>query len=167
VDQHRDHDRQITAADLAAVTSRQHWQRLSVGDGAKGLHLCDWVPKPLVDPIDPGWERWLLVCSSVSTPAELAYYVVYGPVGIGLAEMVRVAASRWTIEESFETAKGEVGLGQYEVCRWIGWYRHITLVLLAHAYLTVTHAVAAATQQRGGCCPSRLVGTHPLCHSRN
>jgi SRSO17 transposase len=120
-----------------------------------------------VAPVDPSWGRWFLVRRSISTPPELAYYVVYGPVGIGLAEMVRVAASRWAIEESLETAKGEVGLDQYEVCRRTGWYRHITLVLLAYAYPTVARGQPAATQEKGGPCPSRLVRTHPLCHGRS
>jgi SRSO17 transposase len=65
--------------------------------------------------------------------------------------MVRVAGSRWAIEESVETAKGEVGLDHYEVRRWTSWYRHITLALLAHAYLTVTRArAAAAARAKGG-----------------
>jgi SRSO17 transposase len=55
-----------------------------------------------------------------------------------------------------ESAKGEVGLDQYQVRRWPGWYRHITLALLAPAYLTVTRA--AAETKKGGltprsCCP--------------
>jgi SRSO17 transposase len=62
-----------------------------------------------------------------------------------------VAGSRWAIEECLETAKGEVGLDHYEVRRWPGWYRHITLALLAHAYLTVTRAqAAAAAPAKGG-----------------
>lgn len=54
--------------------------------------------------------------------------------------MVSVAGTRWTIETGFKTAKAEVGLDQYEVRSWSGWYRHITLALLAHAFLTVTRA---------------------------
>jgi SRSO17 transposase len=51
--------------------------------------------------------------------------------------------SAWRIEEGFEQAKGEVGLDHYEVRRWPGWYRHITLALLAHAFLVVTRAQAS------------------------
>ena len=57
---------------------------------------------------------------------------------------MRVAGARWAIEESFQTAKGEVGLDQYQVRRWDGWYRHITLAMLAHAFLTITRAAAGA-----------------------
>ena len=87
--------------------------------------------------------RWLLARRSLSKPQEVAYYVVSGPSQTTLAEMARVAGTRWAIEESFETAKGEVGLDQYEVRSWTGWYRHITLAMLAHAYLTVMRAKAA------------------------
>jgi hypothetical protein len=59
-----------------------------------------------------------------------------------------VAGTRWAVEECFETAKGEVGLDQYEVRSWPGWYRHITLTLLAHAYLTVVRAQTQAPEPR-------------------
>ena len=143
--------RQETAATVAATVARSHWQRLSAGDGAKGPRLYDWALKPLVAPVDPAWGRWLLVRRSLSDPTDLAYYVVWAPVGTPLAEMVRAAGSRWAIEESFETTKGEVGLDHYEVRSWTGWYRHITLALLAHAFLSVTRAHAAApTPEKGG-----------------
>src|SRR5262245_63619193 len=73
-------------------------------------------------------------------PREVAYYVVSGPEKTSREEIVRVAGSRWAIEESFESAKGEVGLDHYEVRSWEGWYRHITLAMFAHAYLTVVRA---------------------------
>ena len=64
------------------------------------------------------------------------------PAETTLAAQVRVAGMRWTVEESIQTAKGEVGLDQYEVRSWTGWYRHITLACLAHALLTVVRAKA-------------------------
>ncbi|MFG2638838.1 hypothetical protein ACGFX8_34730 [Streptomyces sp. NPDC048362] len=51
---------------------------------------------------------------------------------------------RWAIEEAFQAAKNECGLGQYEVRRYTGWMRHITLAILAHAFLAVMAADAAA-----------------------
>ena len=72
--------------------------------------------------------------------AEISYYRVSAPEKISLEEIVKVAGTRWAIEESFESAKGEVGLDHYEVRSWDGWYRHITLSMLAHAYLTVVRA---------------------------
>jgi SRSO17 transposase len=80
----------------------------------------------------------------------MAYYVVFAPAGRALSELVRVAGSRWAIEECLESAKNEVGLDQYEVRRWEAWYRYITLSLLAHAYLTVLRARALLTEEKGG-----------------
>ena len=93
-------------------------------------------------------QRWLLVRRKVGEPQEMAFYVVYASTATTLEEMVRVAGARWAIEESFETAKGEVGLDQYEVRNWHGWYRHITLSMLAHAYLTVVRAKAAERESQ-------------------
>ncbi len=99
----------------------------------------------------PGWEHWWLARRSISDPSEVAYYFVYAPEATALAEVVEVAGTRWAVEESLETAKGEVGLDQYEVRKWTGWYRHITLALLAHAFLTVTRAQAVGSDgQKGG-----------------
>src|SRR5207249_6523929 len=91
---------------------------------------------------------WLLIRRSIEKPEELAYYVVFCPVGTHLQELVQVAGRRWTIEESFEITKDEVGLDEYEVRRWSGWYRHITLAMLAQAYLTVTRYHTAQQEQR-------------------
>jgi SRSO17 transposase len=73
-------------------------------------------------------------------PTELAYYVVFAPAGTSLRTLARVAGQRWRIEQSFEQAKGEVGLDHYEVRRWDGWYRHMTLAMFALAYLAVLRA---------------------------
>ena len=73
---------------------------------------------------------------------ELAYYLCAGPPSTTDDDLIRVAGSRWAIEECFQTAKNEVGLDQYQVRRYDAWYRHTTLALLAHAYLAVTAAIA-------------------------
>ncbi|MBV8360830.1 MAG: hypothetical protein JO189_23285 [Deltaproteobacteria bacterium] len=78
----------------------------------------------------------------------MAYYRVFAPASTSLAAMVKVAGTRWAVEECFEAAKGEVGLDQYEVRSWPGWYRHITLVLFAHAYLTVVRAQTQTAEAR-------------------
>lgn len=129
---------QVGAAALAAEVPPDQWVRRSCGDGAKGPRIYDWTRVSIRPLKEPGKGYWLLVRRSVAKPEELAYYVCFGPVETTLEELVRVAGTRWAIEEGFEEAKGEVGLDQYEVRRWIGWYRHITLALLAHAFLAVT-----------------------------
>src|SRR5437764_516885 len=76
-------------------------------------------------------------------PDDLAFYLTLAPEGTGLATLVRVAGTRWTIESCFEAAKGEVGLDEYEVRSWTGWHRHVTLAMLAHAYLAAVRKAAA------------------------
>ena len=64
--------------------------------------------------------------------------------------LVRVAGERWKIEQCFETAKGECGLDHYEVRHWQGWYRHITLSMLAHAVLSVLRARGEINSRSAG-----------------
>lgn len=149
--------RQERVAAMVASITDDEWQRLSAGDGAKGPRLYDWARVALERLTWLGeeevrwehwlWEHWLLVRRSIEKPEELAYYVVFCPVGTELQELVQVAGQRWTIEESFEITKDEVGLDEYEVRRWTGWYRHITLAMLAQAYLAVTRYYAAEREQ--------------------
>ena len=84
----------------------------------------------------------LLVRRSPAEPGELAYHLTRAPEGTTLARLVRVAGTRWTIESCFEAAKGEVGLDEYEVRSWTGWHRHVTLAMLAHAYLAALRKAA-------------------------
>jgi len=132
---------------IKQITESQ-WRVVSAGDGAKGPRLYEWALVPLLSIMIEN-HRWMLVRRSISEPKEMAYYVVYGPPETKLEEVVKVAGRRWAIEESVETAKGEVGLDQYEVRSWQGWYRHITLAMLAHAYLSVMRASTNADKQTG------------------
>jgi SRSO17 transposase len=131
---------------ILAALPEDGWTRPSAGDGAKGPRWYDWRWLPLAAPEESDWRRWLLVRRSVNAPTELRAYVVFAPAETTLAEVVRVAGTRWVIEQLFEAAKGEVGLDHYEVRRWTGWYRHITLALWALALLTVLRAGAIAVE---------------------
>ena len=131
---------------ILAALPEEGWGRLSAGDGAKGPRWSAWRWLPLAAPLAPGWRRWLLVRRSLSTPTELTASMVFAPHATPLQEVVRVAGSRWTVESSFEEAKGEVGLDQYEVRSWTAWYRHITLAMWALALLTVMRAGSIAVE---------------------
>jgi SRSO17 transposase len=125
---------------IAAGLEPDQWQRLSAGDGSKGPRDFDWACIELAKPEQEGWQRCLVVRRSLAIgekPADLAYVLVFAPVGTSLAEMARAIGTRWTVEQCFEEGKGEVGLDHYEVRSWQGWYRHITLCMLAHAFLVV------------------------------
>jgi SRSO17 transposase len=133
------------SAILAAMPD-DGWSRLRAGEGAKGPRWFDWRWLPLAAPLEPGWRRWLLIRRRAREPTDVAAYVVFAPEGTPLEEVVRVASRRWTIESCFEAAKSEVGLDQYEVRSWTGWYRHITLAMWALALLSVLRAGAIAVE---------------------
>ena len=130
-----------TAAQLAASLAAEQWVAASAGHGAKGRRLYDWARVELAGPAAPEMARWLLVRRR-RRDGELAFYACFGPAETSLLGLVRVAGTRWAVEEGFQQAKNEVGLDHYEVRRWPGWYRHITLALLAHAFLVVTRTQA-------------------------
>jgi SRSO17 transposase len=132
------------ADELAAGAPRKGWQRLSAGQGSKGDRLYDWLV------LDPGAdEHLLLVRRSISKPTELAYYICHTRRPVPVAELVRVAGSRWGIEETFQFAKNETGLDHYQVRTYNAWYRHITLSMLAAAFLTATARAERARDQKG------------------
>jgi SRSO17 transposase len=151
---------QQTVEHLVAQLGADAWVRLSAGAGSQGPRWYDWTCLRLPYATAAGMEQWLLTRRSVSDPTERAYYRVFGPAQTPVEEMVRVAGRRWTIEEGFEQAKGEVGLDQYEVRRYDAWQRHVTLALLAHASLEVTRlsALADAGATRAPLTP----GDHPV-----
>lgn len=132
---------ELRADALARLLPAQAWKKISAGAGAKGPRLYRWA-RAAIRPLEDTGGHWLLVRRSLSDPDDLAYYLCHGPERTPLRELVRVAGTRWAIEETFQTAKGQVGLAQYQVRRYDSWYRHITLAMLAHAFLTVTTAGA-------------------------
>src|SRR3954464_14174706 len=143
---------QHAAAALAAAVPEEAWQPLSAGAGTKGERFYDWARVRLMRLQQPPWDHWLLVRRHPSKPDQLAYYVVFGPADTSLATLARVAGRRWAVEECFEVAKQEVGLADYEIRSRHGWYRHITLAMLALAFLAVMRVKlkAAATGTASG-----------------
>ena len=137
----------IRADTLAAGVPKRVWQRLSAGPGAKGQRYYDWAwiahpdPAGAADPADPTDDQcwWLLIRRHRRT-GELAFYRCYSPALVPLRELVRVAGRRWTVEESFQAAKGLAGLDEHQVRRWTSWQRWTLLAMVAHALLAVIAA---------------------------
>jgi SRSO17 transposase len=96
---------------------------------------------------------------SLSDPTQIAYYHVCAPKQSSLEQMVHVAGQRWRVEEAIERAKGECGLDQYEVRSWTGWYRHITLSMLALVCATFMQAQANVEQGQKVACPEQVRGS--------
>lgn len=144
----------MRADGLAALVPADGWQILSCADGAKGPRLYAWA---LIATSSP--RHHLLVRRSLTVNAkgkhELAYFTCHAPQGATLAELVAVAGARWAVEECFQAAKNEAGLDHYQVRLCHAWYRHITLSMLAHAFLAVTAAA---------CRPARPPAHHGGAH---
>jgi SRSO17 transposase len=142
---------QQSVALLAALLPPEAWVVLSAGEGSQGPRLYEWAWLQL--PPSPqersGLTRWVLIRRSLTDPSKRAYYRVAGHATTTLAELVQVAGSRWRIEESFEAAKGAVGLDHYEVRGFSAWYRYVTLALLAHAVLVVLRAQSTPPAKKG------------------
>lgn len=138
--------RQRRVGEISRSLPQGSWVRASAGKGSKGERLYDWACVRLAESgvyregVRAG--RWLLMRRSIAGPEEIAYYLCYAPAHTDVHELIAIAGRRWVIEDCFEQAKGEVGLDEYEVRKWDGWHRHITLCLLAHAYLGVVRSVA-------------------------
>ena len=122
--------------ELSAWPAEQ-WERLSVAEGEKGPRIYDWAQMRVVENRSglPGPDAWLLARRSVSDPTDIAYYLSNAPVDTTLMQLAQVASTRYTVEQCIEEAKGETGLDEYEVRYWHSWHRHITLSMMALAWL--------------------------------
>jgi len=120
------------------------WRRVSVGDGSKGPREYDWAAGKLEGERPHGLVKWVLVRRSVQKPDDRAYYLCLAPPEASGEDLAKAAGMRWSIESCFEAAKQEAGLDEYEVRNWDGWYRHVTLSMLALAFLAAVRTRAAA-----------------------
>jgi SRSO17 transposase len=139
---------------VVAAWSEQRWQRLTVTEGSKGPRTYDWAYQRVNESRDglPGEEVWLIARRSLTDPTDLAYFLSNAPLEMGLERLAQVAAARASIEQCLETAKGETGLDQYEVRYWHSWHRHITLAMMAQAWLAAVRY--RMTVRKGGLTPS-------------
>ena len=166
-----------TAEAVAASCPATDWQRLSAGAGTKGPRLHEWCYAELADlsaeeyggPPGAVWTRGLLIRRHIGDGA-LAFFSTWCPAGTTIATLVAVEGHRWSIEDSFETAKNELGLDHNETRSWHGWHRHVSLVMLAFAMMaSIRHranAIAAApkktsTRPRSSAGRSRKSGALP------
>lgn len=132
-------DGPVRADRLADTLPSRAWNRISAGPGSKGERYYDWAWITITPPAgETGGCHSLLIRRRISD-GELAFYRCFTPEPVPLHTLVRVAGTRWNVETCFQTGK-RIGLDEPQVRRWDSWYRHITLVMLAHAILTVIAA---------------------------
>ena len=133
-----------SAGAVAQSLSPSDWLRLSAGEGTKGARLYDWVYLELAD-LDIAdydasrsglWTRGLLIRRGIAD-GDLAFFSTWCPAGTPIETLVKVEGHRWAIEDSFETAKNELGLDHNETRSWHGWHRHVSLVMLAFAMMAI------------------------------
>lgn len=124
-------------SEVVASLPSHAWKRCAVMEGEKGPIQYDWACTPVVESRDrlPGPDVWLLARRSLSDPKQIASYLAYAPEGTSFETLIRIASRRYTVEQCIEEAKGETGLDEYEVRFWHSWYRHVTLSMMAHAWL--------------------------------
>jgi SRSO17 transposase len=138
-----------TAAHVAQRLRRGCWNRISAGKGHKGEREYDWAWVRIRPPADENTgHHWLLIRRRIRD-GELAFYRCWSPKRVSLATLVRVAGTRWCIEECFRAGKTQVGLDQHQVRKWTSWYRYTTLAMFAHAILAVAAARERANRPRG------------------
>jgi SRSO17 transposase len=131
-----------SAPAIAGALQPSDWQRLSAGPGTKGPRLHDWCYLELADleaeefnTENHGlWTRGLLIRRHIAD-GDLAFFTTWCPAGTAIQTLVSVEGHRWAIEDSFETAKNELGLDHNESRSWHGWHRHVSLVMLAFAMM--------------------------------
>jgi SRSO17 transposase len=140
-----------TASSIAQDLQPTDWKRLSAGEGTKGPRLYDWAYLELAD-LDAGdyndaftgiWTRRLLIRRTIAD-GDLAFFSTWCPAGTSIKTLVKVEGQRWAIEDSFETAKNELGLDHNETRSWHGWHRHVSLVMLAFAMMAAIRCRANA-----------------------
>ena len=134
--------RQSPVAALARTLPGRAWHKIPIAAGSKGPRRYAWAWLVINSDLGPAWRRWLLVRKSLDDPDDLAYYIAAGPSRTTLTRLAVTAGARWSIEGGFESAKRETGLADYEVRSWTGWYRHVTLSLLAQAVLAAVRKLA-------------------------
>ena len=129
----------VRADQLAGALPTRAWNRLSAGAGSKGERDYDWAWTAIMAPAGEATAAHTLLIRRRISDGELAFYRCWTPTPVPLRTLVQVAGTRWNVETCFQTGK-IIGLDQPQVRRWQSWYRHTTLVMLAHAILTVIAA---------------------------
>ena len=132
----------VVSSIASSLHRRRDWQRLSQSLGTKGERLFDWAMLPWFQAGLEDGRHFLVIRRCLDDPGQLTYYLVFAPSSTPLSIIVQAIGARWRIEEDLEASK-DLGLDQYEVRSFPGWYRHLTLVLLAYAFL-----VGLTVQQR-------------------
>jgi SRSO17 transposase len=156
-----------TVRAVAVALPADAWQDLTVAEGAQGPRTYQFVAHRLWESREglPGRACWLLLRRNLDG-SEPRYYLSNAPDDTPLLRLAQVAAARWIIETEFATSKSETGLDEYEVRSWRGWHHHMTLALLAAAFLLTLQQDWGGKDAPGDATPNQsgAPGTAPAPH---
>jgi len=152
---------------FAATVPDTAWESYTVALGEQGPRTYDFYACRGWESRDglPGRATWLLLRRNLDK-SELKYYFSNAPASTSPRKLARVGAMRWCIETGFTQSKTEGGLDEYEVRTWRGWYHHITLVLVAMAFLLLLTQEWGEKGARPHPAPGALAGRLDLSPSR-
>jgi SRSO17 transposase len=115
---------------------QEGWREMTVAEGTQGPRTYRFAAERVRETRDgePGKALWAVYRENLDG-SEPRYYFAHASEEVPLSTLAWVAAARWPIETEFETDKSDIGLDEYEVRSWAGWHHHITLCMLASAFL--------------------------------
>ena len=129
-----------SVATIASSLPAGAWQALKVREGACGPLVFEFAAVRAWAMRDqkPGPAVWVLIRRSLEATPEVKYYISNGDAETPLGTLALVACTRFRVEEFFESCKSYLGMAQYETRSYAGWHHHMTLVALAHLFVTLT-----------------------------
>jgi hypothetical protein len=141
---------------LAAAVGEDEWRLIEAGPSRSGSRWWQWHIRRIADPDEPlgaaeqgqiWYCRWMIARRRPQAPGDMDYYLAWGPASTPPEHLAHVAGARWRVEDAIKLSKHQCGLADYEVRHWHGWYRHITLSMLAAAFLAVQAASSSDQAQ--------------------
>jgi SRSO17 transposase len=128
-----------TVVEIANELPASAWQALQVREGAVGPLVFEFAAARVwgIRHRQPGPPSWLLIRRSLVAEPELKYYVSNADAATPLSTLALVACTRCRVEEFFDNCKSYLGMTRYETRSWVGWHHHMTLVGLAHLFVTL------------------------------
>jgi SRSO17 transposase len=136
----------VSVSSILKQLPEEGWFKASCGNGSKGARIYDWMTIEIASPATDGWKRYLLIRRSKTAPHNMRAYACFAVANTPVQKLVEIAGRRWTVETCFKESKTEVGLDQYEVRSYEGWYKHITFSCIALALLTVLSSKSLDTK---------------------
>ena len=118
----------------------QEWHSLKLRDGEKGPLVFEFARVRVwsIRHRQPGPSVWLMFRRSLEANSDIKYYVSNADENTPLEPLALVTGTRWRVEEYFENGQGELGMADCEVRGWTSWHHQMSLVALAHLFVTLT-----------------------------